>query len=128
MQGLTVSVKISTMYFPAKSQDGATAVTQKASEFYRSLSASDKAALRDENAAQREPMTRAEIKKRAEKIGKKIQQLVCMHDRGFWGSQLYCWLRVLGFHCVYHQSGIWKCNFFAVVPVARLLLARRKVW
>ena len=80
MQGLTVSVKISTICFPVKSQDGATAVTQKASEFYRSLSASDKAALHEESAAQREPMTRAEIKKRAEKIGKKIQQLVCMHD------------------------------------------------
>ena len=62
----------------AESRDGATTITRKASESYRSLSASEKAALRDESAAQREPMGISEMKKRAERIGKKIQQLVCM--------------------------------------------------
>ena len=65
------------MVLPAESKDGAAVVTPKASKAYRSLSAHNKAALRDECAAQRQPMTRTEMKKRAEKIGKKIQQLVC---------------------------------------------------
>ena len=73
------------MCFPAESRDGATTITRKASESYRSLSASERAALRDKSAAQRQPMKRSEMKKRAEKIGKKIQQLVCMHNQAWLG-------------------------------------------
>ena len=61
----------------AESSDGAATITRKASQAYRSLSASDKAALKDEGVSKRQPMTRAEMKRRAEKIGRKIQQLVC---------------------------------------------------
>lgn len=74
---MSVGVAKCDVLLSAESNDGATAVTLKASQAYRSLSALDKATLREEGAAQRQPMSRAEMRRRAEKIGKKIQQLVC---------------------------------------------------
>ena len=61
----------------AGEHDGAATITRKASKAYKNLSASTKGALKGEGVAQRQKMTRAEMKRRAEKIGKKIQQLVC---------------------------------------------------
>lgn len=63
--------------FVAGEHDGAATIISKASEAYKNLPASTKEALKDEGVVQREQMTRAEMKRRAEKIGKKIQQLVC---------------------------------------------------
>ena len=53
----------------SESSDEAATITRKASQAYRSLSASDKAALKYVGFSKRQPMT-------AEKIGRKIEQLV----------------------------------------------------
>ena len=63
-------------YFAAGEYTAAT-ISQNASQAYKALPAAKKMALKEEGVAQREQMTRANKKSQAEKIGKKIQKLVC---------------------------------------------------
>ena len=63
----------------AVEHETATVVTQKASAAYKDLTASSKEALKlqAEETAERKRMTRTDMKKRADRIGGRIQQLVC---------------------------------------------------
>ena len=72
-----VGLHILDFVLAAAESDDAPSITQKASQAYKNLPASTKVALKDEGVAHREQMTRADMKRRAEQIGKKIQQLVC---------------------------------------------------
>ena len=60
----------------AGEQESAVDITKKASGSYRALPTSSKEALRSASSSEREKMTRTDMRKRAEKIGQKINQLV----------------------------------------------------
>ena len=65
------------MYEPAgKKEERAVDISKKASISYKELTPSSKEALRNISTAERKMMTRAEVKQRANKIGRKIKELV----------------------------------------------------
>ena len=81
IQSASLQVACAYMYpfNTAGDHETATVVTQKASAAYKDLTASSKEALKlqAEGTAERKRMTRADMKKRADRIGERIQQLVC---------------------------------------------------